>query len=129
MADSSDVVHNRVAMLRARLAEIRTAYRRLAEGRGLEVRGGHVHLIPRGVERFIANTSRTEPLEVIGVYTGAGSLEEAGYVHQAVHELQHAIPAQGYLATDRLSFAQLDLSDGLLGLEFLDGHMFGPLLG
>jgi mannose-6-phosphate isomerase-like protein (cupin superfamily) len=58
-------------------------------GRGLvgagadraEVRGGHVHFIPRGVERFICNLSATEPLEVIGVYTGAGSLEEAGYAY------------------------------------------------
>ena len=47
----------------------------------VEVRGGHVHHIPKGVERFICNTSATEPLELIGVYTGAGSLEEAGYVH------------------------------------------------
>ena len=45
-----------------------------------EVRGGHVHYIPKGVERFMYNTSKTEPLEVIGVYTGAGSIEEAGYV-------------------------------------------------
>ena len=47
----------------------------------MAVRGGHVHYIPKGVERFICNTSATEPLEVIGVYTGAGSLAEAGYVH------------------------------------------------
>jgi mannose-6-phosphate isomerase-like protein (cupin superfamily) len=46
-----------------------------------QVRGGHVHYIPRGVERFMANSSKTEPLEVIGVYTGAGSIEEAGYVY------------------------------------------------
>lgn len=46
-----------------------------------EVRGGHVHFIPRGVERFMANSSNTEPLEVIGVYTGAGSIEQAGYVY------------------------------------------------
>ena len=45
-----------------------------------EVRGGHIHLIPRGVERFLCNLSATEPLEVLAVYTGAGSLEEAGYV-------------------------------------------------
>ena len=38
-------------------------------------------LSPRIVERFIENASGTDPLEVIGVYTGAGSLEEAGYVH------------------------------------------------
>jgi mannose-6-phosphate isomerase-like protein (cupin superfamily) len=45
-----------------------------------QVRGGHVHLIPKGVEHFLCNGSATEPLEVIGVYTGAGSLEESGYV-------------------------------------------------
>lgn len=45
------------------------------------VRGGHTHFIPRGVEHFLANTSTTESLDVIGVYTGAGSLEEAGYVY------------------------------------------------
>ena len=45
-----------------------------------EVRGGHIHLIPRGVEHFLCNLSATEPLEVLAVYTGAGSLEEAGYV-------------------------------------------------
>lgn len=53
-----------------------------------EVRGGHVHFIPKGVERFIANASRTESLEVIGVFTGAGSLEETGYVY--LGEAQHA---------------------------------------
>lgn len=46
-----------------------------------EVRGGHVHYIPRGVEHFLCNTSKTESLEVIGVYTGAGSVEETGYVY------------------------------------------------
>src|SRR5687767_9339236 len=46
-----------------------------------EVRGGHVHHIPKGVEHFLYNVSATEPLEVIGVYTGAGSVEETGYVY------------------------------------------------
>jgi mannose-6-phosphate isomerase-like protein (cupin superfamily) len=46
-----------------------------------EVRGGHVHYIPKGVERFMINLSKTEPLEVIGVYTGAGSIGETGYVY------------------------------------------------
>jgi mannose-6-phosphate isomerase-like protein (cupin superfamily) len=58
-------------------------------GRGLagagpdraEVRGGHVHYIPRGVEHFMINLSKTEPLEVIGIYIGAGSVEETGYVY------------------------------------------------
>jgi mannose-6-phosphate isomerase-like protein (cupin superfamily) len=45
------------------------------------VRAGHVHHIPSGVERFVCNLSKTEPLEMIGVYTGAGSLDEAGYVY------------------------------------------------
>lgn len=46
-----------------------------------EVRGGHVYYIPKGVEQFMCNLSTTEPLEVIGVYTGAGSIAESGYVH------------------------------------------------
>ena len=46
-----------------------------------EVRGGHVHYIPKGVEHFMHNLSRTEPLEVIGIYVGAGSVEETGYVY------------------------------------------------
>jgi mannose-6-phosphate isomerase-like protein (cupin superfamily) len=46
-----------------------------------EVRAGHVHYIAKGVERFMCNASKTEPLEVIGVYTGAGSVDEAGYVY------------------------------------------------
>lgn len=45
-----------------------------------EVRGGHAHYVPKGVDRFLLNLSKTEPLEVIGVYVGAGSLEETGYV-------------------------------------------------
>jgi hypothetical protein len=47
----------------------------------MEVRGGHVHFIPKGVERFMYNSSPSEPLEVIGVYTGAGNIEETGYVY------------------------------------------------
>ena len=46
-----------------------------------EVRAGHVHYIRKGVERFMCNVSKTEPLEVIGVYTGAGNLAETGYVY------------------------------------------------
>jgi mannose-6-phosphate isomerase-like protein (cupin superfamily) len=60
----------------------------VVRGRGLagagndraEVRAGHVHLIPQGIEHFLCNASRSEPLEVIGVYTGAGSLAASGYV-------------------------------------------------
>ena len=46
-----------------------------------EVRGGHVHYIPRGVEHFLYNLSKTEPLEAIGIYIGAGSVEETGYAY------------------------------------------------
>ena len=45
-----------------------------------EVHGGHVHFIPRGVEHFLCNLSANESLEALLVYTGAGSLAEAGYV-------------------------------------------------
>lgn len=47
----------------------------------VQLRAGHVHLIPQGVEHFLYNSSRSEPLELIGVYTGAGSIEESGYVY------------------------------------------------
>jgi len=43
------------------------------------VRAGHVHVIPQDVEHFLCNTDAAEPLEVIGVMTGAGSLEDSGY--------------------------------------------------
>jgi mannose-6-phosphate isomerase-like protein (cupin superfamily) len=51
-----------------------------ASGNVARVCGGHTHFIPCGVEHFLANTGK-ETLEIIGVYTGAGSLEEAGYVY------------------------------------------------
>ena len=41
----------------------------------------NVHYIPKGVERFVCNVSPTETLEIIGVYTGAGSIGETGYVY------------------------------------------------
>jgi mannose-6-phosphate isomerase-like protein (cupin superfamily) len=46
-----------------------------------EVRGGHFHFIPKGVEHWAYNLSETEPLEVIGLYIDAGSVEETGYVY------------------------------------------------
>jgi len=45
----------------------------------VRLRAGHVHLIRQGVEHSLVNASPSEPLEVIGVMTGAGSLEESGY--------------------------------------------------
>lgn len=61
----------------------------IARGHGLagagpdraEVRAGHAHYIPKGVEHFLHNLSKTEPLEAIGIYIGAGSVEETGYVY------------------------------------------------
>ena len=61
----------------------------IISGRGLsgtgpdraEVRGGHFHYIPKGVEHWCVNLSKTEPIEVIGLYIGAGSVEESGYVY------------------------------------------------
>lgn len=58
-------------------------------GRGLagagadrvEVRGGHFHYIPPGVEHWLVNLGPTEPLEVVGIYVGAGSVAETGYVY------------------------------------------------
>ncbi len=52
-----------------------------AGGKRSALRGGHVHFIPQGVEHYMINTSNHETLEVIGVYTGAGSVAEAGYVY------------------------------------------------
>ena len=51
-----------------------------AGGKTSRIRAGHVHFIPKGVEHWIANTGK-ETLEIIGVYTGAGSIADAGYVH------------------------------------------------
>ena len=46
-----------------------------------EVRSGHFHYIPKGVPHWLHNLSSTEPLEILGIYVGAGSIEEAGYVY------------------------------------------------
>ena len=51
-----------------------------ADGKAHPVRAGHVHFIPKGVEHWLANTGK-DTLEVIGVYTGAGSLDDGGYVY------------------------------------------------
>ncbi|MGI9378814.1 MAG: cupin domain-containing protein [Methyloligellaceae bacterium] len=47
----------------------------------VEVRGGHFHYIPRGVEHWLHNLSPTVPIEVVGIYIGAGSVEDTGYVY------------------------------------------------
>ncbi len=61
----------------------------IISGRGLagagpdrvEVRGGHFHYVPTGVEHWLYNLSATEPIEVVGIYIGAGSVEDTGYVY------------------------------------------------
>ena len=47
----------------------------------VEVRGGHFHYIPKGVEHWLSNLSDTEPIEAVGMYIGSGSVEETGYVY------------------------------------------------
>ncbi|MBT7957022.1 MAG: cupin domain-containing protein [Rhodospirillaceae bacterium] len=47
----------------------------------VEVRGGHFHFIPKGVEHWLHNLSETEPIEVVGLYCGAGSVAATGYVY------------------------------------------------
>ncbi|MDH5749195.1 MAG: cupin domain-containing protein [Rhodospirillales bacterium] len=47
----------------------------------VEVRGGHFHYIPKGVEHWLHNLSETEPIEVVGIYINSGSVAETGYVY------------------------------------------------
>jgi len=47
----------------------------------VEVRGGHFHYIPKGVEHWLYNLSETEPVEAVGIYIGSGSVKETGYVY------------------------------------------------
>ncbi len=47
----------------------------------VEVRGGHFHYIPQGVEHWLHNLSETEPVEAVGIYIGSGSVEDTGYVY------------------------------------------------
>ena len=46
----------------------------------VEVHGGQFHFIPSGVEHFMHNLSETDPIEAIGIYVGAGSVADTGYV-------------------------------------------------
>jgi quercetin dioxygenase-like cupin family protein len=52
-----------------------------AGGDRMAVRGGHFHYIPKGVEHWLANASGSEAIEVVGLYIGAGSVAETGYVY------------------------------------------------
>lgn len=44
-----------------------------------EVRPGVAIFIPKGMVHWMRNLSDTEPLEIVGIYAGVGSLEESGY--------------------------------------------------
>ena len=46
----------------------------------MEVTAGQFHYIPAGVEHWLHNLSDTDPIHVIGVYIGSGSVAETGYV-------------------------------------------------
>ena len=48
----------------------------------VEVTAGQFHYIPRGVEHWLYNLSNTEPIHVIGIYIGSGSVAETGYVYR-----------------------------------------------
>mgnify|MGYP000873777710 CR=1 FL=1 len=47
----------------------------------VEVRSGDFHFISKGTEHWLHNLSNTEPIEVVGIYCKAGSVEETGYVY------------------------------------------------
>lgn len=46
----------------------------------VEVHGGHFHYIPRDVEHWLHNLSKTDPIEIIGIYIGSTSVADTGYV-------------------------------------------------
>lgn len=46
----------------------------------VEVHGGQFHFIPSGVEHWLHNLSKTDPIEAVGIYVGAGSVKDTGYV-------------------------------------------------
>jgi quercetin dioxygenase-like cupin family protein len=45
-----------------------------------EITAGTAHYIPAGVTHWLRNASNTEKLEIVGCYSPAASLEQAGYV-------------------------------------------------
>jgi len=53
-----------------------------ADDERVEVRGGQFHYIPKGVEHWLHNLSQTDPIEVVGIYIGAGSVSETTYVYK-----------------------------------------------
>ena len=51
----------------------------LSDPQRIPVRAGHFILVPTAVPFGLRNSAPDKPFELIGVLTGAGSLEEAGY--------------------------------------------------
>ena len=45
-----------------------------------EVGPGSCYYIPKGVPHWLRDLDPVEPVELVGVYLGPGSLEETGYV-------------------------------------------------
>jgi mannose-6-phosphate isomerase-like protein (cupin superfamily) len=48
----------------------------------VEVHAGQFHFIRKGVEHWLHNLSQTEPIEVVGIYCGSGSVAETGYIYK-----------------------------------------------
>jgi mannose-6-phosphate isomerase-like protein (cupin superfamily) len=46
------------------------------------VHGGHFHYVPKGVEHWLSNLSASDPIEVVGIYIGSGTVQETGYVYR-----------------------------------------------
>ena len=46
-----------------------------------EVHAGHFHLIPKGVEHWLVNLGRHDPLVIIGFYDRAPYLKDTGHVY------------------------------------------------
>lgn len=46
----------------------------------VEVHGGQIHFIPSGVEHWLHNLSKTDPIVGVGIYVDAGSVSDTGYV-------------------------------------------------
>lgn len=46
-----------------------------------EIRAGHFHLIPQGETHWACHLEGEAPVEVIGIYAGAGSAAETAYVY------------------------------------------------
>jgi mannose-6-phosphate isomerase-like protein (cupin superfamily) len=45
----------------------------------LQVGPGSLHYVRAGVNHWLRNVDEQEPVVIVGIYTGVGSLEEAGY--------------------------------------------------